>query len=179
MWTISAASATQVSEIDRSAASSRAVRACVEWWIRAGNERIGVSFSCLQIRRICVSTAFPTGPGRCRRRRTRFLRSRPNRRSASTLRATACSAATGSHSSRSTLTRGSSPSLSSTVLASTPTTGTNSILLRMLECWIRFAFSISCLLLRESVECLFLNSLLESVVSLTSLFAFFFGELVV
>ena len=124
MWTISAASATQVSEIDRSAASSRAVRACVEWWIRAGNERIGVSFSCLQIRRICVFTAFPTGPGRCRRRRTRFLRSCPSRRSASTLRATACSAATGSHSSRSTLTRGSSPSHSTTPRGSTAMIGT-------------------------------------------------------
>ena len=94
MWTISAASATQVSEIDRSAASSRAVRACAEWWIRAGNERIDVSFSCLQIRRICVFTAFPMGPGRCRRWQTRFLQSCPSRRSASTFRATACSAAT-------------------------------------------------------------------------------------
>lgn len=155
------------------------MRACVEWWIRAGNERIGVSFSCLQIRRICVSTAFPTGPGRCRRRRTRFRRSCPSRRSASTLRATACSAATGSHSSRSTLTRGSSPSLSSTVLASTPTTGTNSFLLRTLECWIRFAFSTSCLLLRESIECMFLNSLLEFVVFVNFIVCLFSWELVV
>lgn len=39
-------------------------------------------------------------------------------------------------------------------------------------CWIRFAFSISCLVLAESVECSFLISL-EYMVLLTSLFAFF------
>ncbi|AQK90111.1 hypothetical protein ZEAMMB73_Zm00001d008518 [Zea mays] len=73
-----------------------------------------ISAACAtQIRRICASTAFPTGAGRCRRRRRRFLRSCPSRRSASTLRATACCAATGSHSSPSTLTRGSSLSYSS------------------------------------------------------------------
>ena len=163
MWMISTAPATQVSERDRSAASCRGVRA----WSGGSGPRLSGSappFFCVQSGRICACTASPTGPGRYRRRRRRFPRRCPSRRSVSTSHATACNAATGSPSSPSTPTRGSSPSPSSSAPDSTPTTGT------ICPC----TLNSTRLVLLSRVECLFFLSS-DCMVLLTSIFAFFGG----